>query len=170
MLFISKTRTAPRPALWIAARARPKRYSCRRWKLTRSSQSTFMRPGAGSEATGNSGFGMLHRLRLIAQPVVYVPMIRFERETGSPRFQFEKAGEVLVAETVANQVDHYLMHQSRDREGDVRLAPDLQTELEVLAQQVTGEGGSEIEIDQRRGLIAAGGGPHDAGGEKIQDR
>src|ERR1700680_2765595 len=125
MLFISKTRTAPRPALWIAARARPRRYSWRRWKLTRSSQSTFMRPGAGSEAMGNSGFDMFHHLWLVAQPVGNVPWVGFQLETGTACLQLQEAREVLVAQAVADQVDDDLMHQCGDRERDVRLAPDF---------------------------------------------
>src|ERR1700674_682316 len=115
MLFISKTSTAPRPALWIAARARPKRYSCKRWKLTRSSQSTFMRPGAGSDAIGNSGFDMFRHLRLVAQPVGHVPRVRLQLDTGTTCFQLEEAGEVLVAKAVADHVDDDLMHQGGDR-------------------------------------------------------
>src|SRR3984893_4591720 len=139
MLFMSKTSTAPRPAFPMASRARPRRYSCRRWKLTRSSQSTCMRPGAGSEATGNSGVGMFVAPRLVAQPVGDRPRVGFELEIGSLCLQLEEACEILVAEPVADQVDHDLVHQRGNRHRNVGLAPDLKSQLEVLAEQVTGE-------------------------------
>src|ERR1700674_1130779 len=168
MLFMSNTNTAPRPALAIASRERPRRYSCKRRKSTRSSQSTCMRPGAGSEATGNSGLGMLAGQRLVAQPVGYRSGIGLELEIGSSGFQLEEAGEILVAEPLSNQVDHDLVHQGGDRHGHVRLTPDVEAELEVLSQQMTGEGWREIEVDKRRCLVAAEGGPHHAVVEEIQ--
>src|ERR1019366_3419417 len=118
MLFMSKTSTAPRPALAIASRARPRRYSCRRRKSTRSSQSTFIRPGAGREAIGNSALGMFvrcwrgfvpligcARLRYLVKAVGDFPVIGLELEVGAPGFQLEQARENDVAPLVPHQAD-----------------------------------------------------------------
>src|SRR5580658_6681970 len=56
MLLLSNTSRAPRPLASIAPMARRSRYSRRRAKSTRSSKSTFIRPGAG--AIGREGVAM----------------------------------------------------------------------------------------------------------------
>src|SRR6202046_2414944 len=56
MLLLSKTSSAPSPALSIACRARSRRYWRSRPKSSRSSKSTYIRPGAG--ATGSAGTAM----------------------------------------------------------------------------------------------------------------
>src|SRR5450759_3388831 len=109
MLFMSKTSSAPRPALAIASRVRPRRYSCRRRKSTRSSQSTCMRPGAGSDAIGNSAFGMFVRRRRgfglsVIEAVGDPSVFGIELEVRAQRFQLEKAREVDIAQLVADQV------------------------------------------------------------------
>src|SRR6202158_2070704 len=111
---------------------------------------------------------MLAYQGLVTESVGYRPTVGFEREIGSLRLQLQEACEILVAEPVADEVHHDLVHQRGDGHGHARLAPHLESELEVLAQQVTGEGWREIEIDERRGFVAAEGGPHPAGVEEIQ--
>src|SRR5262245_52016304 len=54
MLFMSNSSRAPRSDASRAARARPSRQARRRLKSTRSSKSTFIRPGAGTDAVGNA--------------------------------------------------------------------------------------------------------------------
>src|ERR1039458_5472928 len=56
MLLLSNTSRAPRPLASIAPMARRSRYSRSREKSTRSSKSTFIRPGAG--AVGRDGVAM----------------------------------------------------------------------------------------------------------------
>src|ERR1700733_4654180 len=52
MLLTSKSSTAPSSDASSAARARASRYARRRVKSTRSSKSTFMRPGLGGTPPG----------------------------------------------------------------------------------------------------------------------
>src|ERR1700694_3279714 len=139
MLFMSKTRIAPRPALLMASRVRLSRYSCRRRKSTRSSQSTCMRPGAGSDATGNSALGMLVRNRRavalsVIQAVGDLPVIGVELQVGAPGFHLEKAREIHIAQLVSDQVDDDLMHERRSRQRNVELAPGREPELEILSK------------------------------------
>src|SRR5579863_8369448 len=56
MLLLSKTSSAPSPAASMAALARSRRYCLSRPKSSRSSKSTFIRPGAG--ARGSAGTAM----------------------------------------------------------------------------------------------------------------
>src|SRR5450759_2288859 len=181
MLFMSKTSTAPRPALAIASRVRPRRYSCRRRKSTRSSQSTFIRPGAGREAIGNSAMGMYvlcwrgfapsigcARLRSLVKAVGDLPVIGLELEVGAPGFQLEQAREIDVAQVVADQADDDLMHERRHRHRNIELAPGVEPKLEILAQQPAREGRCEIEVDEGRGLVTAEGGAHDLSLEKLE--
>src|ERR1700681_3506935 len=130
MLFMSKTSTAPKPAFVIASRVRARRYSCSRRKSTRSSQSTCMRPGAGSDATGNSRLGMLVSFWLLLQlPIVKairdLPVLGVKLEVRAPRLQLKQAREIDVAQLVADQVHDDLMYERRDRHRDVHLAPGL---------------------------------------------
>src|ERR1700681_2361601 len=111
MLFMSKTSTAPRPAFAIASRVRFSRYSCRRRKSTRSSQSTCIRPGAGSEATGNSAFGVLPTVRLDFQPIGDLSVLRFELEMRAPGFHLQQRREIRVAKLEADHVADVLMDE-----------------------------------------------------------
>src|SRR5665213_1772362 len=181
MLFMSNTSTPPRPAFAMASRVRFKRYSCRRRKSTRSSQSTFIRPGAGSDATGNSALGMLARsgcvfglliggtrLRAVLEPIRHLAILGQQVEVRARGFELEKAREVNVTQLVADQVHHDLMHQRRHWHRDVELARGLQPELEILAQQLAGERRREIEIDECRGLVTRESRTHDAAVEKLE--
>src|SRR3979409_1236729 len=60
------------------------------------------------------------------------------------------------------------MHERRHGHRNVELSPGREPELEVLSEQVTGERGREIEVDESRRLVAAEGGPHDAGVQKLE--
>src|SRR5580658_2858514 len=59
MLLLSKTSSAPSPAACIAAMARSRRYRRSLATSTRSSKSTFIRPGAGARGSeGTAGAGV----------------------------------------------------------------------------------------------------------------
>src|SRR6267143_1850203 len=104
MLFMSNTSTAPSPAFAIASRVRVNRYSCRRRKSTRSSQSTCMRPGAGREPTGNSALDIQTSVARVVQPIGDGSILGFELELGAPRFHLEQGGEIRVAQLEADHV------------------------------------------------------------------
>src|SRR6202165_1465198 len=98
----------------MTSRVRARRYSCSRRKSTRSSQSTCIRPGAGSDATGNSRLGMLVRFWLvlqlpIVQPIRDLPVLGIEFEVRAPCLQLEKARKIDIAQLVADQVHDDLM-------------------------------------------------------------
>src|SRR5437660_11748418 len=96
MLFMSKTRTAPSPASAIAWRARPRRYAWRRRKSTRSSQSTCMRPGPGTDGTVDSGLAVA-TVRLDGlESVRNRSPVRLQLEVGPARLQPQRGGKVLV--------------------------------------------------------------------------
>src|SRR5438045_7919503 len=115
MLFMSKTRTAPSPASAIAWRARPRRYAWRRRKSTRSSQSTCMRPGAGTDVTVNSDLARATRRLDRFQPVRNRSLVRLQLEVRAARLQLQQCGKVLVTEAVANEVDDELVDEGGDR-------------------------------------------------------
>src|SRR4029077_12497552 len=92
MLFMSKTSTAPSPASAIACWARPRRYVCSRRKSTRSSQSTCIRPGAGTDVTVNSGLAIVASCRL--EPVGDRTGVRNELEIGRFCLELEEGCEV----------------------------------------------------------------------------
>src|SRR5438874_13831635 len=112
MLFMSKTRTAPSPASAIAWRARPRRYAWRRRKSTRSSQSTCMRPGAGTDVTVNSGRAMVV---FGAEPVGHRTRVRGQIEIGRPGLELEQRREVAIAQAGVDQLDDDLVNQGGDR-------------------------------------------------------
>src|SRR5487761_479245 len=126
MLFMSNTSTAPRPAFAIASRVRLSRYSWRRRKSTRSSQSTCMRPGAGSEAVGNSALGMI---RLLFEPVGHLAVLRLELQIGAPGFHLKQRGKIRVAQLEADHVGDDLMHERRHRHRYVQLAGGVEPQL-----------------------------------------
>src|SRR5437764_12019664 len=98
MLFMSKTRTAPSPASAIAWRARPRRYAWRRRKSTRSSQSTCMRPGAGTDVTVNSALAVATKRLDGFEPVGNRSPVRLQREVGAAGRQLQQGGRVLVTQ------------------------------------------------------------------------
>src|SRR5256712_195269 len=166
MLFMSKTSTAPRPAFAIACWARPRRYVWSRRKSTRSSQSTCIRPGAGTEVTVNSGRPTIAILGL--EPVGDRTGVRNELEIRRPGFELEQGGEIAIAEAVLDQLDDDRLDESRDGCGDLELAGRVQAQLEILAQQVAGKGRGEIQVDERRRLVLGEGRPHDAPVDEVQ--
>src|SRR5207237_10346805 len=98
MLFMSKTRTAPSPASAIAWRARPRRYAWRRRKSTRSSQSTCMRPGAGTDVTVNSALAVATVGLDGFEPDRNRPPVRLLPEAAAARLQLQQGGQVIVTQ------------------------------------------------------------------------
>src|SRR5438874_10053944 len=168
MLFMSKTRTAPSPASAIAWRARPRRYAWRRRKSTRSSQSTCMRPGAGTDVTVKSDLVRATRRLDRFQPVRNCPLVGLQLEVCAARLQLQQCRKVLVTQAVADEADHELMDEGGDRQRDIELAAELEPKLEVLTEQVTGKGRREIEVDECRRLVAAEGRPHHAAVDEFE--
>src|SRR2546422_1610670 len=133
MLFMSKTITAPRPAFAIACWARPRRYVWSRRKSTRSSQSTCIRPGAGTEVTVNSGRPTIAILGL--EPIGDRTRVRNELEIRRPGFELEQGGEIAIAEAVLDQLDDDRLDEGRDGCGDLELAGRVHARLEIPGPQ-----------------------------------
>src|SRR5256886_16166288 len=133
MLFMSKTRTAPRPASAIAWRARPRRYAWRRRKSTRSSQSTCMRPGAGTDVTVNSALAEATKRLDGFEPVGNRSPVRLQREVGAAGLQLQQGGKVPATQASPDEPDDDLVDDGSNRQGHIELAGGFQPEFEVLA-------------------------------------
>src|SRR5919204_1526876 len=105
MLFMSNARTAPSPRRPIAWPTRPSRYSWSRLKSTRSSQSTAIRPGAGTEVTVNSDGIVLGLLADRLEPIGDFTALRLERQIGPASLALQEGREIDVATTIADQAD-----------------------------------------------------------------
>src|ERR1700716_4012626 len=150
MLFMSKTKTPPRPAFAIAARARPSRYSWRRRKSTRSSQSTAIRPGAGTAVTVKSDL----------EAIRYRPLVGHELEICVACLQLQQSAKIDVPQALPEERDDDLMGERRHRQWNVHLTAKLQPQLQVLAHQLAGHRGREVEVDEGGRLVPAEGRSH----------
>src|SRR6202023_2096468 len=102
------------------------------------------------------------------QPVRHLTPFRLELQVRFTRLELEERGEVDVPQAVADQLDDDLVGECRHWERHVERPSGVQPQLEVLSQQVTGEGWREVEVDECRRLVAAEGGAHHAAVDELQ--
>src|SRR5207244_13214608 len=121
-----------------------------------------MRPGAGTDVTVNSALAVATKRLDGFEPVGNRSPVRLQREVGAAGLQLQQGGKVLVTQSPPDEADDDLVDDGRNRKGHIELAGGFQPKFEVLAYQVAGQGGREIEVDEGRRLVATAGGPHHA--------
>src|SRR5207302_9169120 len=134
MLFMSKTSTAPSPAFAIACCARPSRYVCSRRKSTRSSQSTCMRPGAGTEEIVNSDRATVAIFG--REPIGNWTGVRHQLEIRRAGLEREQRREVAVPQAGVDQLDDDLVHHGGDGHADLHLPGGGQPQPDIPAEQL----------------------------------
>src|SRR5690606_9676272 len=104
-----------------------------------------------------------------AQSVGDFTILRFDTKACPFREPTQQRREVLVAPAPADAVDDDLVDESGGGQRDVQIPARLETELEVLAQQMPGEGGLVVEVDECRSLVAGEGRSHHRIVEKLEE-
>src|SRR5437899_6605967 len=125
-----------------------------------------MRPGAGTDVTVNSGRAIV--AIFWAEPVGDRTRVRGQIEIGRPGLELEQRREVAIAKAGVDQLDDDLVNQGRDRHRNLQLAGRVQPQLEILAQQMAGEGRGEIQVDEGGRLVLAEGRSHYAAVDEVQ--
>src|SRR6188768_1879163 len=116
--------------------------------------SVAMRPLTISRSAGSAGISVLQP-EIAARPtlplrnsrreaIAYLLVLGLELDAGGPRLRKDEGGEVLLGHALP---DHLLQHVAHHRGGGHRhleLAPGVQAQIEVLAQQLRREGDVEV--------------------------
>src|ERR1022692_4495951 len=107
--------------------------------------------GAVQKRTSALGGGLLR----CPMPVGHEARIRDEVEIGAASSELEQRREVLLAVSRSDQTHDDLVGERRQRHGNVALPRGVEAQLEILSQQVVGEGRRVIQIHEGRGLVAS---------------
>src|SRR5687767_9371590 len=103
------------------------------------------------------------------EAIPYLLVLGLERDTGCFRLHEEQRGKVLLGHAVPDHLLKQIARQRGERHRHLEVASGLETEIEVLAQQLRREGDVEVEIDERGRLVAREHGAHHALVQELEE-
>src|ERR1700741_634950 len=93
-----------------------------------------------------------------------------ELDGGGLRLREEQRGKVLLGHALSDHLLQQIPRERGERHRHLEFAPGVEAEIEVLAQQLRRERDVEVQVHQRRGLVAREHRAHHALVQKIEKR
>src|SRR5688500_4766925 len=88
------------------------------------------------------------------EAISYLLVLGPELDAGGLRLREDQRGEILLGHALPDHLLQQIARERGERHRHVELAARVEAQVEVLAQELRREGDVEVEVDQRRGLVA----------------
>src|SRR5687768_1267746 len=141
--------------------------------------SVAMRPLTISVSAGSAGMRVLQPdtaarptlpLRKSRREAIrYLLVLRLELDAGGLRLREDQRGEILLGHALPDHLLQQIARQRGERHRHLELAARVEAQVEVLAQELRREGDVEVEVDQRRCLVAREHRAHHALVEEVEE-
>src|SRR5688500_828518 len=126
--------------------------------------SVAMRPLTISVSAGSAGMRVLQPESAASptppfrksrrEPISDLLVLGLELDAGGLRLRKDQRGEILLGHALPDHLLQQIARQRAERHRHLELAARVEAKVEVLAQELRREGDVEVEVDQRRGLVA----------------
>src|SRR5688572_6750892 len=88
------------------------------------------------------------------EAISYLLVFGLELDAGSLRLRQDQRGEILLGHALPDHLLQQIPRERGKRHRHLEFAPGVEAEVEILAQQLGREGDVEVEVHQRRRLVA----------------